>query len=410
MPDPACILPDDTVDADIEPDTEDEAIERAASADDATTAAVAASIGSGGEDAQLQAMLTIARKAEGQPDARVRWLADWVKTELAPAGQWNARRLILFTEWEATRFWLQRRLSELLDDLEPDERIAAFTGATPSDRRETLKRRFNSDPAVDPLRVLICTDAAREGINLQARCHDLVHFDLPWNPARLEQRNGRIDRKLQPSPIVTCRYFVFEQRPEDVVLDALVNKTELIREQLGSFGQVLAGRLEDRLSQNGIVSPGDLAREVETMQGDEQTRLAREELDDATERRRARQKREIDDLRRLLDASRDRVGVAPGELQAAASVALARAGTQLDREAHVNGTAIFRLDTTSPLFAASGWPEALDTLRIRRRKRNERVRDWRADAPIKALSFQPAITADGADAEGPPAPPRTPVG
>ena len=41
---------------------------------------------------------------------------------------------------------------------------------------------------------------AREGINLQTYCSDLIHFDLPWNPSRLEQRNGRIDRKLQPAP------------------------------------------------------------------------------------------------------------------------------------------------------------------------------------------------------------------
>jgi superfamily II DNA/RNA helicase len=120
-------------------------------------------------------------------------------------------------------------LAEALDDLEPDNRIASFTGATPLERREELKRRFNSDPAEDPLRILVCTDAAREGINLQMRCHDLIHIDLPWNPARLEQRNGRIHRKLQPSPKVWCRYFVYEQREEDVVLEALVRKTELIR-------------------------------------------------------------------------------------------------------------------------------------------------------------------------------------
>jgi hypothetical protein len=159
---------------------------------------------------------------------------------MAPSGNWNHRRLVIFTEWEATRRWFERRLAEALDDLAPDERIATFTDVTPFDRREELKRRFNADPANDPLRILICTDAAREGINLQARCHDLIHFDLPWNPARLEQRNGRIDRKLQPAVKVFCRYFVYQQRPEDIVLDALVRKTELIR------GSAWLGRTSNR--------------------------------------------------------------------------------------------------------------------------------------------------------------------
>lgn len=105
---------------------------------------------------------------------------------MAPGGRWNERRLVLFTEYEDTRRWAEKRLAEALDELNPDDRIASFTGATPPDRREELKKRFNSDPAVDPLRILVCTDAAREGINLQMRCHDLIHIDLPWNPARLE--------------------------------------------------------------------------------------------------------------------------------------------------------------------------------------------------------------------------------
>ncbi|HZP89356.1 MAG TPA: helicase-related protein, partial [Burkholderiales bacterium] len=111
---------------------------------------------------------------------------------MTAGGHWTERRLILFTEYEDTRRWLERRLLEALRDLDPEDRIACFTGATSTDRREELKRRFNADPVGDPLRILICTDAAREGINLQARCHDLIHMDLPWNPARLEQRNGRI--------------------------------------------------------------------------------------------------------------------------------------------------------------------------------------------------------------------------
>jgi SNF2 family DNA or RNA helicase len=58
------------------------------------------------------------------------------------------------------------------------------------------------------VRILVATDAAREGVNLQGHCADLFHFDIPWNPARMEQRNGRIDRTLQPAPEVRCHYFV----------------------------------------------------------------------------------------------------------------------------------------------------------------------------------------------------------
>ena len=66
---------------------------------------------------------------------------------MVPDGRWNERRLVLFTEYEDTRRWVEKRLAEALDDLQPDDRIASFTGATPLIRREELKRRFNSDPA-----------------------------------------------------------------------------------------------------------------------------------------------------------------------------------------------------------------------------------------------------------------------
>jgi SNF2 family DNA or RNA helicase len=193
---------------------------------DEAAAAAGALAASGANLALVDEMLALARKHAHQPDTRVRALVQWIQDNITSGGRWNERRLVLFTEYEDTRRWLEIQLAEALDDLAPDDRIASFTGATSIERREELKRKFNSDPVEEPLRILICTDAAREGINLQMRCSDLIHVDLPWNPARLEQRNGRIDRKLQPSPQVWCRYFVYEQRPEDVVLQALVRKTE----------------------------------------------------------------------------------------------------------------------------------------------------------------------------------------
>jgi superfamily II DNA/RNA helicase len=252
---------------------------------------------------------------------------------------------------------VEKRLAEALDDLQPDNRIASFTGATPQIRREELKRRFNADPTNDPLRIILCTDAAREGINLQMRCHDIIHMDLPWNPARLEQRNGRIDRKLQPSPKVWCRYFVYEQREEDVVLQALVRKTELIRTQLGSAGQVIGHQLSDRLEREGITRAMDLAREIDEAGDEGLQKTAAAEMDDETEARRARQAKEIDDLREVRERSREKVGVDPDELRAVFATALARAGTSLDaaRAGEIGGTPLFRLNPEDPVFATGGW-------------------------------------------------------
>ena len=392
--------------AEVEDEPDDEAAaagvmerEEAEAAEAAGAAAASVS-----DFAMVDEMLKVARRHAGLPDARVEHLVQWVRANMTAGRQWNDRRLILFTEYEDTRRWLEKRLLEALDHLNPDDRIASFTGATSTDRRETLKHRFNASPAEDPLRILICTDAAREGINLQMRCHDLIHVDLPWNPARLEQRNGRIDRKLQPSPTVWCRYFIYEQREEDVVLQALVRKTERIQEELGSAGQVIAERVNQRLTRDGILGAKSLAREIEA-EGtipDDQTRTAVEEMDDAVLARRARQAKELDDLRAALEASRNRVGVDPNDLRAVMSVALERNGTTLDahRAGDVEGTPTFRLDPSDPAFATSGWADALDDLRVRRRRRSETLKDWRQAAPVRSFAFKPPITAEGVDAEG----------
>jgi SNF2 family DNA or RNA helicase len=103
--------------------------------------------------------------------------------------------------------------------------FGGFHGGMVDEAREEVKRAFNADPKTHPLCVLIAPDAARDGVNLQNNCADLFHFDVPWNRSRLEQRNGRIDRKLQRAPEVRCHYFIYAQQREDRVLKALVEKT-----------------------------------------------------------------------------------------------------------------------------------------------------------------------------------------
>lgn len=371
-----------------EPEDEAEAEVRINKEEDEAAEAIDAGIG---DKALVDEMLEIARKHANRPDARIVKLAAWIRENMTAGGHWIDRRLLLFTEYEDTRRWLERRLLEAFHDLDPEDRIACFTGATSTDRREELKRRFNSDPATDPLRILICTDAAREGINLQARCHDLIHIDLPWNPARLEQRNGRIDRKLQPSREVWCRYFNYRQRPEDRVLQRLVEKTETIHRQLGSAGQVLSDRIADLLARKGL-RDARVTDEIDALEKDPRVAKAREETDDREERRIQREARELDRMRKLLEDSRKRVGVETSDLKAVVGAALKRAGASLDH-AHageVGGTELFRLDPAIPAFGHGGWQEALDDLRIRRRGRREKLKAWRADAPLKAIAFEPA--------------------
>nr|WP_276589377.1 DISARM system SNF2-like helicase DrmD [Sphingomonas sp. GM_Shp_2] len=399
---------DEDPDAPERADEEDAAFERLDHAEAVRTEAAA--MAAGGAAAQLMAerdhaaaMLVVADAAKTAPDARVRWIIDWARANLLDAeGRWRDRRLILFTEYEDTRRWLQRQLSVLLNPADADEvaRIDSFTGVTSTERREAIKRAFN-DPA-SPLRILLCTDAAREGINLQAQCHDLIHVDLPWNPSRLEQRNGRIDRKLQPSDTVTCRYFVYAQRPEDVVLDALVRKTEAIRRQLGSAGEVLGDRIADRLGR-GIdrAAAHDLAERIRDEEADERVRAAVRDLDDGEEARRARLMREQADLAAMLDKARARVGVDPGELQSVVGLALARAGGGWGATGAVGDTPVFALDQAAPAFAGDpSWQPMLDELRARGPKPGERPGEWRAsaDASVRRVSFAPAILPDGRDA------------
>ena len=106
------------------------------------------------ELAAVDDMLALAEPAALKPDARVRWLVHWIKANLLSGHNWNDRRLIIFTEWEDTRRWLERRLREALAETDrADERIAVFTGATGQDRREEVKAAFNADPAKEPLRI-----------------------------------------------------------------------------------------------------------------------------------------------------------------------------------------------------------------------------------------------------------------
>ncbi|MDP1571933.1 MAG: DISARM system SNF2-like helicase DrmD [Vicinamibacterales bacterium] len=335
----------------------------------------------------LARMTDVADAARGRADARVKHLVDWCKAN-------PHSRVLVFTEYGDTKRYLERQLrAALTPGQEADPRIATFHGGMGDEAREEVKRAFNTDPAKHPLRVLIATDAAREGVNLQNHCADLFHFDVPWNPSRLEQRNGRIDRKLQRAPEVRCRYFVYAQRPEDRVLKALVEKTKVIRRQLGSLAPVLERKLEDRLSAGfARRDAASLVQAIEHEQVDAgQERATAQELE-ATRQRDHELMAQISELGTLLGKSREWLRLEEPDLRQAISCGLELMGVEPLQPGGQDGEYALP-DLTSRLQANPSWMYTLDTLRAPQRK-GQQTWEWRRQQPVRPVVFQDQGTLD----------------
>ena len=381
--------------------------------DDLMTRATAASSGANRtgtragltrELALVDEMREIAEASRHDADPRIRKIVEWIGDNMCPglavqAGPspgWNDRRVIVFTEYDDTRRYIERRLGEAIAHTDrASERIATFTGMTSRQRREEIKHAFNTEPHDHPMRILIATDAAREGLNLQRHCRDLFHFDLPWNPSRLDQRNGRIDRKLQPADEVFCRYFVYAQRPEDRVLEVLVKKADRIREELGSIAKVLEGRVAGSIEKEGLRRDrlDELAAFIGNLSADDRQETVNDELEDARPRQ-DKLREELDGLRTRLERSRRHIGIAPRQFRQALSMSLRLAGApaiieiEPDRERETDIPRSFVFPAAAAALARDpGWTAALDTLRERRR-RGESVGEWRRRADVLPVAFE----------------------
>jgi len=343
-----------------------------------------------------------------KPDGRVRWLLDWMKTHCCPgmrvsesqqsqatSKSWTNLRLIIFTEYEDTARYLRNQLEAAIAGTDQaEERIRVYRGATPTDEREALKRAFNASPGRNPVRVLIATDAAREGLNLQAHCWHLFHFDLPWNPSRLEQRNGRIDRKLQPSAEVFCHYFVYTQRPEDRVLAALVRKTDTIRLELGSLSEVIDKRLRLGIRRTEIEAT---AADIEGVAEDEEKRTARQaELEDDAAERQAKLRGEVETLRNRINESKTWIGLDEIQLRDALNCSLSLQGASPLEEVPAppgepNRWAFPNLQIRKG--SDPKWCETLDTLRPPAQP-GQPLFEWRRQTQLRPIIFTPASGLD----------------
>ena len=359
-------------------------------------------------------MTEIAEAAKGLPDARVRKLVDWIRQIMCPdlpslgttqiqgpPARWNENRVLIFTEYDDTKRYLQQQLTAAIDSTDrAGERIAIYHGPTPQAEREEIKRAFTTDPKKHPVRILIATDAAREGLNLQTHCWNLFHFDVPWNPSRLEQRNGRIDRKLQPNAEVYCHYFVYTDRKEDRILEVLVKKTETIKKELGSLSQVLEGRLAKTLKQG--IRHRDIAALAKELEGTNPDAGNREVVEEELEAARERQedlKAQIQRLQNRLEASQDWLALREDHFRSAISCALQMMHADPlkplargdDWDKPIDRFAFPALDQRQG--ADPTWAETMDTLRAPR-NRDQKPWEWRRESPIRPVVFHDTGTMD----------------
>ncbi len=373
----------------------------------------------------LEQMAEIANAARYQPDPKILSLIDWIKKYLCPDlgqpnAQWLERRVLIFTEYTDTKRYLQQQLASACANSHLErQRIDVFHGGIGEERREEIKQAFNSDPANNPLRILIATDAAREGINLQNYCADLFHFDIPWNPSRMEQRNGRIDRKLQRSPVVSCHYFVLPQRLEDRVLEVLIQKTKTIQAELGTLTPVVEKSIA-RLLQNGIVHKelGEITQsiaeipvgcvspnpsgEVEMINPDAPRNpdIINQELEEICLRKKDL-KKQISEVQEMLKKSRDWLGLDDRHFRDAISASLEILGAQqlkpmdLIAASQNPETAKWEIPALDQRVGADPtWTMTLDTLR-KPRLRSQKLWDWRRESPIRPVVFRDPGSLDG---------------
>ena len=123
-------------------------------------------------------------------------------------------------------------LGEALRKELPSATIAVVTGRMDGElRREAVEELMEQ-----PNRILVATDCVSEGVNLQKGFSAVLHYDLPWNPNRLEQREGRVDRYGQPKKeVVAVRYRGINNPVDQKVVEVLLKKADLIRKELGIY-------------------------------------------------------------------------------------------------------------------------------------------------------------------------------
>lgn len=211
------------------------------------------------EQVRLLDLLLVWCEEFGQaPDAKAESLVEWLRATLIDpvTGQWSDDRVVIFTEYRATQKWLK----DILDAAGlGGTRLNLIFGGQDDVERQRVKDAFQAAPHRDPVRILLATDSASEGIDLQKQSWRIVNYDIPFNPNRLDQRIGRVDRYGQKHD-VEVRHFVgagWENAPAGSYeadlefLSRVAAKIVTIRDDLGKVNRLISAAVEAHMTGHG---------------------------------------------------------------------------------------------------------------------------------------------------------------
>ncbi|MHB8115595.1 MAG: DEAD/DEAH box helicase [Acidithiobacillus ferrivorans] len=208
------------------------------------------------EGSHVETLLDAAVRCEqAGPDAKAEALIEWIYKLQAEENEPDLKVLI-FTEFVPT----QQMLKEFLEARGVS--VVTLNGSMDMEERGAAQDAFRRSH-----RVLVSTDAGGEGLNLQF-AHVIINYDIPWNPMRLEQRIGRVDRIGQPKTVQAIN-FVFENSVEFRVREVLEQKLSVIFEEFGidKTGDVLdsaqAGELFEDVFASAILNPDGIETSVD---------------------------------------------------------------------------------------------------------------------------------------------------
>lgn len=208
------------------------------------------------EGSHVETLLNAAVRCEqAGPDAKAEALIEWIYKLQAEKNEPDLKVLI-FTEFVPT----QQMLKEFLEARGIS--VVTLNGSMDMEERKQAQDAFRKSH-----RVLVSTDAGGEGLNLQF-AHVIINYDIPWNPMRLEQRIGRVDRIGQPKTVQAIN-FVFEDSVEFRVREVLEQKLSVIFEEFGidKTGDVLdsaqAGELFEDVFASAILNPDGIETSVD---------------------------------------------------------------------------------------------------------------------------------------------------